>query len=125
MPHTTEQHVELSRAVMRLLAAWDVPAAQRPALLGLEPAAHRRALNRCRFGAALPDTGDVYRRAQLLLEIGEAVGQMFPHSSVAADVWVTTPRLRFGGLTPLQLMLEDGIAGMHLVVDSLMGRSPL
>jgi len=125
MPHTTEQHVELSRAIMRLLTAWGVPAAQQPALLGLDPAAHRRELNRCRFGAALPDTGEVYARARLLIEIGAAVTQLFPHSSVAADVWVTTPQLRFGGHTPLQIMLEDGSAGMHRVIDHLMGQSVL
>lgn len=125
MPHTTEEHVELSRAVMRLLAAWGVPAAQQPALLGLDARAHHRELNRCRFGAALPDIGDVYERARLLYEISAAVAQLFPHSSVAADVWVTTPQLRFGGHTPLQIMLEDGRGGMHRVVDYLMGQSPL
>ncbi len=124
MPHTTEQQVEISRAVAHLLGAWDVPPPQQPALLGLDPVADRRALNRCRFGAALPDTGDVYVRARLLLEINAAVNQMFPHSSVAADLWVTTPRIRFGGMTPLQIMLEDGVAGMELVIDSLTGQPP-
>ena len=124
MPHTTEQQVEISRAVTRLLGAWDVPPAQQPVLLGLDPIADRRVLNRCRFGAALPDTGDVYARARLLLEIGAAVNQMFPHSSVAADLWVTTPRFRFGGMTPLQIMLADGVAGMELVIDSLTGQAP-
>ena len=125
MPHTTEEHVELSRAVMRLLGAWGVPAAEQPALLGLDPRIHRRELNRCRFGAALPDAGDVYERAQLLLAIGAAAAQLFPHSSVAAEVWATTPQLRFGGHTPLQIMLEEGCAGMRRVVDYLMGQSPL
>ena len=124
MPHTSEEQVEISRAVARLLGAWDVPAAQQPALLGLDPVADRRALNGCRFGAALPDTGEVYVRARLLLEIGVAVSQMFPHSSIAADLWATTPRIRFGGMTPLQIMLEDGIAGMELVIDSLTGQAP-
>jgi hypothetical protein len=125
MPHSTEEHVELSRTVMRLLAAWGVPAAQQAALLGLDPTAHRRELNRCRFGAALPNSGDVYARSRLLLEISAAVAQLFPHSSVAADVWVTTPQLRFGGHTPLQIMLEDGTGGMYRVIDYLMGQSPL
>jgi hypothetical protein len=125
MPHTTEEHVELSRTVTRLLASWGVPAAQQPQLLGLDAVRHRRELNRCRFGAALPDTGEVYARAQLLLAIGAAAAQLFPHSPVAAEVWVTTPQLRFGGLTPLQIMLEDGTEGMHRVVDYLMGQSPL
>jgi hypothetical protein len=125
MPDTTEEHVEITRTVMRLLAGWGVPAVQQPALLGLDALSHRRELNRCRFGAALPDTGDVYARARLLLEISSAVAQLFPHSSVAADVWVTTPQLRFGGQTPLQIMLEDGPQGMHRIVDYLMGQSPL
>lgn len=125
MPHTTEQQVEISRAVTRLLDAWDVPAAQQPLLLGLDPVSERRALKRCRFGSALPDTGDVYVRARLLLEIANALNQMFPHSSVAADLWVTTPRFRFGGMAPLQIMLEDGVAGIELVIDSLTGQAPL
>ena len=70
------------------------------------------------------DTGEVYVRARLLLEISTAVNQMFPHSSVAADLWVTTPRIRFGGMTPLQIMLKDGVAGMALVIDSLTGQAP-
>jgi len=121
----TDQDIELSRAVLQLLAAWDVPPDQQPGLLGLDPVADRRAFTRCRFGAPLPASGDVYARARLLLEIDTAVNQMFPHSSVAADLWATTPRHRFGGITPLQIMLEDGVAGMELVIDSLTGQSPL
>lgn len=125
MSHATEDHVELSRAVMRLLTGWGVPAAEQATLLGLDQAQHRRELNRCRFGAALPDIGEVYVRARLIVEISAAVGQLYPHSPVAADVWVTTPQLRFGGHTPLQIMLEDGSPGMHRIVDYLMGQSPL
>jgi len=125
MPHTTEEHLELSRAVLRLLTNWGVSAAQQPALLGLDGTTNRRELNRCRFGAALPDTGDVYLRARLLLAISAAAAQLFPHSSVAAEVWATTPQLRFGGHTPLEIMLEEGAAGMQRVIDYLMGQSPL
>lgn len=125
MPHTTEEQVDLTRAVMRLLTAWGVPAGLQLALLGLDPTAHRRVLNRCRFGAALPDTGDVYVRARLLLTIGAAVAQLFPHSSASADVWATTRHLRFGAYTPVEIMLEDGVDGMQRLVDYLMGQPRL
>jgi hypothetical protein len=79
----------------------------------------------CPVPGPAPDTGEVYARARLLVGIGAAVAQLYPHSTVAAEVWATTPQLRFGGLTPLQIMLEDGTDGMHRVVDYLMGQSPL
>ncbi|MGD2081385.1 MAG: DUF2384 domain-containing protein [Chromatiales bacterium] len=114
-----DKRVEFTRAAFRVLGAWKVPAAAYPALLGLPGDIKPRVLNRYRLGTALPDEPDVYRRIALLMEIDNALHSLFPHSPASGDLWITTPRVKFDGLTPLDIMLERGTAGMRRLIDVL------
>jgi hypothetical protein len=119
-----EERVQLTRAVVKTLRAWGVAAEQQGALLGLGTATRQREMNRYRLGASLPDVGDVYARIELLLQVDAALRLVFPHCGAAADLWVTTPLPRFGGLAALDVMVEDGLNGMHCVMDALDARPP-
>jgi len=55
----------------------------------------------------------------LLLRLENALGQVFPHSALSADLWVTTPYLKLGNRTPLDLMLEGGLDAIRQVERSL------
>lgn len=121
---THEERVQLTRAALKALGTWGVTAGQQGALLGLGSATRQREMNRYRLGTCLPDVGDVYARVDLLLRVDAAVRLVFPHCGAAADLWVTTPLPRFGGLTALDVMIEDGLNGMQCVMDALDGRPP-
>lgn len=114
-----EQRVTLTRSVLQVLDGWALSPDDQCALLDLgQPGAVRR-LRRHRLGNPLPDEPEVWVRVALILDIDRAVNQLFPHSGAAADLWVTTPRVKFGRRTPLELMLSGGVEGIRRVARSL------
>lgn len=119
-----EERVQVTRAVVRVLGTWGVTAEQQGLLLGLAATTRQRDMNRYRLGACLPDVDDVYARVVLLLRVDAAIRLVFPHCGAAADLWVTTPLRRFGGLAALDVMIEDGLNGMECVMDALDARPP-
>jgi hypothetical protein len=116
---TRDELVLLTQRAFRLLDAWEVPKNLQPGLLGLAPGARRREVNRYRLGTPLPQDRDCYQRIGLLLKIDNILRKLFPHSEVSANLWVTTPNLRFGNTTPLETMLREGISGIRQVEQSL------
>ena len=110
-----DEQVAVTRSIFLILGEWEVPAAVMPALLGLDPNIKRREFNRYRLGSPLPDQPEVYQRALLLIDIENALHKMFPHSQISANLWVTTPRVKFGNETPLDLMLRRGLEGIRTV----------
>ena len=113
------ERAALTQAIFRVLKKWDVPERSMPNLLGLDPNLKTRDFNRYRLGAALPDNPRVYHRVARLLEIDNALHKFFPHSELSADLWVTTPRMKFGYITPLSLMLKEGEEGIAMVLRAL------
>lgn len=110
-----DQQVAVTRSVFLILRDWEVPPEVMPSLLGLNPNIKRRELNRYRLGTPLPDLPEVYQRALFLIDIENALHKMFPHSQISANLWVTTPRVKFGNETPLDLMLRRGLEGIRTV----------
>jgi hypothetical protein len=111
--------IELTRAIFKTIDAWQVPKEMQPALLGLDPTLKSRTLNRYRLGRPLPNDPAVYARLALLLKIDNAVHKLFPRSELSANLWVTTPRVKLGGLTPLEIMLKQGIDGLRSIEQGL------
>jgi len=116
---TRDEQVRLTQNGFRLLALWDIPKPLHPALLGLDDSLPKRKLNRYRLGTPLPADGDSYRRIGLLLRIDAMLHKLFPHSELSANLWVTTPNVRFGGALPLDTMLSGGLQGIERVERSL------
>jgi hypothetical protein len=114
-----EERVAVTRSVFLILKDWEVPPAVMPALLGFNPQTKRRELNRYRLGSPLPDEAEIYQRALLLIDIENSLHKMFPHSQISANLWVTTPRVKFGNETPLDLMLRRGLEGIRTVAAVL------
>ncbi len=116
-PHAERQ--TLTWSVLRVLDAWSVPTPDQVALLGLGGAVGPAELGRCRIGTPLPETGEVYQRAALLLGMDEALHQIFPHSEQSANLWITSPLARFGRATPLELLLRGDLETMRRLAGSL------
>jgi uncharacterized protein (DUF2384 family) len=121
MSDDTPQHerLALTRKALQVLAAWGVEPMDQCRLLGLPDKDAGRRFRRYRLGSPFPDEPEIWRRVALLLKLHNALNQVFPHSTLSADLWVTTPRVKFGNRTPLDLMLADGIEGIRRVERSL------
>ncbi len=114
-----DEQIRLTRAIFRILDTWQVPKDAQPVLLGLDPTRENRILKHCRLGRPLPDRPEIYARAALILKIDNALHELFPRSELAASLWVTTPRVKLGGITPLELMLKQGIDGLKSIEQGL------
>jgi hypothetical protein len=114
-----DEQIRQTQNGFRLLALWDVPKELHPRLLGLDTDMPKRKLNRYRLGTPLPEDGDCYLRIRLLLRIDAMLHKLFPHSTLSANLWVTTPNIRFGGALPLDTMLSGGLEGIMRVEQSL------
>ncbi len=114
-----DDRVRMTQNAFRLLAAWDVPKALHPTLLGIDPTLRQRHVHRYRLGTPLPEAGDSYQRILLLFRIHNTLLKLFPHSELSANLWVTTANPSYGGHTPLETMLKLGLEGIHCVQQSL------
>jgi hypothetical protein len=115
------RRASLAQTVMEVLDRWGVPPAQQLELLGLPAGTRPRTLIRYRNGEPFPDDETIMRRASGILGINHALQNVYPHSSIAADHWVTSPNPRYNGSTPLSIMLSQGLPGMDRLVDQLSG----
>jgi hypothetical protein len=111
--------VDLTRSLIGILDAWGLTNSEQCQLLGLKPHAEGRRFRHFRLGNPLPDEPDVWLRVALLMRLENALDKLFPHSAASADLWVTTPRVKFGNRTPLEVMLAGGLDGIRRVERSL------
>jgi len=112
---------QMTRSVMATLQGWGLSGDAQRMLLGLPADMRARKMNQFRSGQALPDEPEVLLRAQLILQIGNAVASLFPHNLSVANYWITTQNRHFGQRTPLDVMLDGGVEAMERVVAHLNG----
>lgn len=115
------QRADLAQTILTVLRNWGVSKEQQVVLLGLPEGTRPRSLNKFTVGAPFPNSDDALIRANYLLSIQNAVDSLFPHNATAANYWMTTPCHSFAEYTPLDIMLNEGIAGMKRVLNYLNG----
>lgn len=120
-PMEIQRRASLAMTVMEVLDHWGVPPAQQVELLGLPSGTRPRSLIRYRNGEPFPDHEAIMRRASCILGINHALQNLYPHSSIAADHWVSSPNPRYNGSTPLSVMLGQGLPAMERLVEQLNG----
>lgn len=116
---TPQDRSDIARALMGLFDTWGLDTRQRIALLGLPPEKGIRDLNRMRHGEALPEVAEILARARLLLEIQHALEITLPHNTAMVGLWVTTGNIFLENQRPLDVMLNEGMAGVERVARSL------
>lgn len=101
---------DITVAVMNLLTEWSLDSKQMQAVLCLPETYRARAFTKMREGReTLPaDDENVMRRAQYLLRIADALRTMYPRNPKMSGRWIKQRLRRFGGRTPLQMILEGG-----------------
>lgn len=112
---------DLIDTLMGVMRSWGLESSEQVRLLGLPAGTPARALHQYRQGKAMPDETAFLQHAELILAIQRAVSSYFPGNPTMANYWVTTPSTPFGGRTPLDIMLSDGLAGMRYCLDHLNG----
>lgn len=117
-----EDKAELTRQVLQVLNAWQIEPLEQTRLLGLPEKDAGRRFHRYRLGNALPDDLEIWTRVALLLHIDQGANQLFPHNTLSANLWVTTPSPRFANRTPLDLMLEHGLEGIRHIEGALLNQ---
>ena len=77
--------------------------------------------DRYRLGTVLSSNARVYRMAKKILHIDDATRTLYPFSLESARIWVTVGQPMLGGKSSLDIILEQGAAGLDqiaLMIDN-------
>ena len=110
---TLEDRLRQTREVLDLLDDWNIPHSAQPELLGLPSSVRYRHFQGFRSDTPLPDEPDVQQRIQHLLGIAEALFTTYPMNPNMAPLWMRTGNRQFGGRKPMDILTEDGLAGLE------------
>ncbi len=118
-----EQHqamVDLTRMTIGVLDGWRLETEQMRILLGLPENVRARAFQKFRDGRdALPAEPEVIRRAQYLLRIADALRTTYPRNPHMGAQWLRQRHRRFGGRTPLSVILSGDELDLTSVLAEL------
>lgn len=114
-----EALVTLTRTAVSILNGWDIAPAAQAVLLGLPENTKPRAMKKYQSGQPLPHEAEVLDRIECLMNMHRALEVAFPHNASMANYWVTTRNQMLNNQTPLDVMLEDGLAGMQRILGLL------
>lgn len=107
--------------LMKLFSHWQISTGDQLSLLGLSRD-NRVALTKYRNGQPLSKDRDKLERAGVLLGIHTSLRLLFPHNRELAYGWMTQANRAFNGLSPVELIDEQGMAGLYMVRAYLDGQ---
>ncbi|WP_455212427.1 hypothetical protein [Kaarinaea lacus] len=103
-----EAREAVAEAVMALFARWDLHEVNQAQLLSISSIIGFRK-------KILQADSNTMERAGYLLAIDRALLKRFPSQMEKRDRWVFTPNKNLDGLTPLSVMLDNGVPGMEVI----------
>lgn len=118
---TTNERNDLIDTLMCILCCWAIDAKQQLKLLDLPAGTPARSLQQYRQGKPMPDEPRFLKHAEMILAIYRVAGSLFSSNSTMANYWITTPSTSLSGQSPLEIMLTDGLDGMHYCLNHLNG----
>jgi hypothetical protein len=110
----SEDRGALARMVMKLFEHWQLGTEDQAALLGLA-AGNRAALGRYRRGEAIGSSRDQLERVGHLLGTHKSLRLLFPQNPDLAYRWMTTRNRAFDNRTPVEVIKDQGFAGLLMV----------
>jgi len=113
MSLTVEEKTIITRSVMNLLDGWEITLADQVVMLGFPADTKPRALKTYQQGSPLPDDPKILEHVKILLAIHDALSTQFPHHKGMINMWIKTRSSYFKKRTPLEIVLEKGIDGLH------------
>lgn len=114
-----DDKIEITRSVMRILDEWEISGEGIIRLLGLPEDTRNRHLEKYRHKTAFPDDPELWRRLEHVIGIADALRTTYPLNGRVGVLWLHKPHRRFRGRTPIQIMVEGGLNGMHRVRSDL------
>jgi hypothetical protein len=106
--------VALARMVMKLFDHWKLDDQNQLALLGLSEGS-RKTLMRYRKGSPLANKRDLLDRVTNLFAIHRSLHILFPRNRNIVYRWPTIGNKAFKGKSPVQLIRDEGFAGLLVV----------
>ena len=111
--YSDEHKKELTKGVMNYLDSWKLSSDQVMNVLNLPDTVRSRSLAHFRGGMkAFPEEVGVWERVDHLIGIADALRTTYPFSEPMRLVWLRKPHRRFNRRCPLDVMLEEGVAGL-------------
>lgn len=111
---------DITRAVMALLEKWKLDNATMHQILAMPKEVKARSLVHFSEGRAVfPDDPAVLRRSEYLLRIADALRTAYPMNPNMSGRWIHQRQKRFGGRTPISMILADGETGLATVLGEL------
>ncbi len=104
----------IAKMLMQLFEHWQVSTSDQLDMLGLAQN-NRAALSRYKKGEPISSSRDSIERAGHLLAIHKNLRLLFPHNRELAYHWMSTKNMAFEGKTPVEVIHENGFAGLLMV----------
>lgn len=101
----------IAQMLMQLFEHWQLSTAEQLGALGLS-ASNRATLTRYRNDGLLSNSRDQLDRAGHLFGIHKNLRLLFPHNHDLAYAWMQTRNKSFENLTPIEMICEQGFAGL-------------
>lgn len=110
----TTERTRLAQLTMDILDEWRLAPEDQLTLLGSPDKLKPRHLTRYRNGEPFPEDADLLEHARHVLGIQDALHLVFALNYNMPGVWLKQ-RNRFLKGVPLEIMLDEGLNGMHRV----------
>ena len=110
-----ENRIELARLVMTLLDNWGLSNAEKINILNFPDSQPVRSMRQYYDGKPLPVDSDVLQRVEHIVGIADALRTSYPLNDRMPAFWLNKTNKLFGGRTPLNCMLQDGLDGIVAV----------
>jgi hypothetical protein len=112
---TDSERTHLAMLVMSILDEWRLAPEDQLFILGLPDGTKPRELSRYRNGSSpLPQNDTILSHARHVLGIQESLHIVFPLNRNMPGFWLKHRNKALKGI-PLQIMLDEGLSGMHRV----------
>lgn len=105
---------EIAALLMKLFALWQLGSQEQRHALGLSPG-NRSALPRLRRGAPLAANRDTIDRAGHLLRIHKNLRLLFPQNRELVYRWIRARNRAFENRSPIEVIADQGFAGLLVV----------
>ncbi len=122
MSETAKQQAlaDITRAVMQVLDNWKLDTETMRQVLAMPDDVRGRAFAKFREGTAtFPSDPKVLRRCEYVLRIADALRTAYPVNPKMGGRWIHQRQKRFGGRTPISMILEDGETGLAVVLGEV------
>lgn len=109
----------LARICMKLLKHWGLTREDQAMVLDANRDNRELLRGFERGDKALPNSADTLRRAELLIEIGNTLGALYPENPEVIARWITCRDAALENLTPLVVVERLGLEGLIRLRDRL------